>query len=412
MKVRHERPMSDMSYQVRAPLSLEIGEGERVVIDRWSLTGISYTGKSKTKPRQGILSIPFQGVDIRFEVKLKSGSDPEWLDFDNLTGRQRETLAVFYRSILSGRMASTDEVITSLDTPVDLVPMGELEEEKVAAVGAKPPRSLRVVLNAFVFGILAFLVFGLLWTAIYDRLSGIRLQHGRIVPSVVEYRLTDDAYVEKNLVNVGDAVQIGDLLVRLENPQRNSASTASQTHVLRVEQGKANVAILHEERPAARQVGLPRLRRDASSTIEKTETIDIVSQVNGTVRELGLIEDYHQPRGSLAAVVEQDNARNVVGWLSERSAQSIYVGQKAHVRVASSTGSRSLNATITNVVAGVDPALPLEFGVVVTLEIDRSDLADNLEVMRPGVPVDIRADRGWKLTPYVMPLRPGWSWWP
>ena len=121
--------MSDLSFQVRAPPKLELVSGDILKVENWSLRGIEFPGNAEVLPQKAQLSIPFQGVDIQFPVPFKPADEEGWLEFDELTGRQRETLAVFYRSILSGKMASTEEVITSLDTPVDLIPMGETDEE-------------------------------------------------------------------------------------------------------------------------------------------------------------------------------------------------------------------------------------------------------------------------------------------
>ncbi|MEO1797222.1 MAG: hypothetical protein AAFR53_09420, partial [Pseudomonadota bacterium] len=114
MKIRHERPMSDLSFQVRAPLGLELSTGERLTVSDWSLEGFEFPHESDVLPKEAVLSIPFQGVDIRFPITLARQGTGKFLTFEGLSGRQRETLAVFYRSILSGKMASTEEVITSL----------------------------------------------------------------------------------------------------------------------------------------------------------------------------------------------------------------------------------------------------------------------------------------------------------
>ena len=51
-----------------------------------------------------------------------------------MNSRQRETLALFYRN-LSGKMATTTDMITALDTPVDPVPMDEPKPSARASGG-------------------------------------------------------------------------------------------------------------------------------------------------------------------------------------------------------------------------------------------------------------------------------------
>lgn len=227
--------MSELSFQVRAPLGLELATGDTVTVTQWSLNGLEFPGDSDLLPSQGILSIPFQGVDIRFPVRFKPSAGSRTLVFDGLTGRQRETLAVFYRSILSGRMASTEEVITSLDTPVDLVPMEETEEEKQTAVQGKAPRALRVVWSLFTYGLIGVLVFGMLGQQIWSRVSTISVGQARVVADLIEHRAPEGAYVERIHARPGDRVRQGQTLVVLSRPGHNGTLTRVRSDIRRAE---------------------------------------------------------------------------------------------------------------------------------------------------------------------------------
>ena len=222
MQIRHERPMSDLSYQVRAPLKLTLANGRDVAVQEWSLSSIRYPEPTDILPKTAVLTISFQGVEIQFPVHFRAGNGSNELIFEDLTGRQRETLAVFYRSILSGKMASTADVITSLDTPVDLVPMGETEEEITKDSKGKQPRVLRVIWNVAFYAILACVIFGLIGGQIWGRLSHVTLEHARVVAPIVELRSAEATYVDRINVHVGDTVRQGDVLIRLSNPDRNA----------------------------------------------------------------------------------------------------------------------------------------------------------------------------------------------
>ncbi len=172
MEVRHERPSSDIQFRVTAPLILGLADGDSLQIRQWNLRGV-HDARLQGRDLAGVvLSIPFQGVNIYFPVTLTPGTTEDEVLFADLTGRQRETLALFYRNLLSGRMASTDEVITALDTPVDLVPMGETEAERNLA-GVQVPRKLRV--GTHVFGYIAafLLVFAFLISLLWTRLDSM-----------------------------------------------------------------------------------------------------------------------------------------------------------------------------------------------------------------------------------------------
>ncbi|MEM6385670.1 MAG: HlyD family efflux transporter periplasmic adaptor subunit [Pseudomonadota bacterium] len=235
MKIRHERPMSDLSFQVRAPLGLELATGDVVSVASWSLSSIEFPHDTDVLPTQGILSIPFQGVDIRFPVRFAPGDDPRELVFEGLTGRQRETLAVFYRSILSGKMASTEDIITSLDTPVDLVPMEETEDEKAEGTKGKTPRILRVLWCLSIYALIGAVVFGMLGQQIWSRLSIISVGQARVVAELVEHRAPVGAYVERVLVAEGDPVEQGDTLIVLTSPGHNGTLTEIRADIKRAE---------------------------------------------------------------------------------------------------------------------------------------------------------------------------------
>lgn len=228
MKMRHDRPMPEQSYEVAAPLRLQLQSGETVFIPRWSLEGFKYPDSADILPRNGILVIPFQGVDIRFPVELAAGAQPGFLCFVGLSGRERETLAVFYRSLLSGRMASTEDMITSLDTPVDLVPMEETEVERSTAVRGRIPRLFRILWNFMVYAVLAFLVFGLMGGHIASLLDRIDVDRGRVVAPMVDHLAPAEAFVREIRVAPGDHVRAGDVLIVLGAPNLDDAVAAAR----------------------------------------------------------------------------------------------------------------------------------------------------------------------------------------
>ncbi|MEM1428333.1 MAG: HlyD family efflux transporter periplasmic adaptor subunit [Pseudomonadota bacterium] len=239
--------MSDLQFRVRAPLGLELGTGECLEITSWSLKEICFPDAPNVLPKKGILSIPFQGVDIRFPVEFAPGSEPGTLAFEGLNGRQRETLATFYRAILSGQMASTAEVITALDTPVDLVPMGETEAERDAGVEKQAPRSLRAALTVLLYAGLALAVFGVVGGQIWSRLTQIEVAQARVEAPIVAHRAPQAGYVDQLDVAVGDRVEAGDRLVRMSDPD----------HATRMEDIRADI----EDQDRAVRRARERLRR-------------------------------------------------------------------------------------------------------------------------------------------------------
>jgi hypothetical protein len=171
MEVRHEAPIPDTLFRVTAPLIVGFGDGTWLRVNQWNLRGLYDARLAECTLDEVMLSVPFQGVGIFFEVTLVPGEGTDEFLFRDLTGRQRETLALFYRNLLSGRMAVTDEIITSLDTPVDLVPMEETEIEKQLGKAARAPRPLRAAASILVYVLIFVLVFSYLGSLALDRLS-------------------------------------------------------------------------------------------------------------------------------------------------------------------------------------------------------------------------------------------------
>ncbi|MEL7216630.1 MAG: hypothetical protein AAGJ96_11955, partial [Pseudomonadota bacterium] len=222
MQIEHQRPEPDLSYAVRAPLFLTVTGGRTLTVESWTLEGVRFAEGMDIQPRKGVLTIPFQGVGVSFPITLAPGPDRQML-FQGLTGRERETLALFYRSILGGKMASTADMITSLDTPVDLVPMGETDDEKAEGEAKVAPRAWRAALNLAAYALLTLMVIGFLSGKIIGRLNSIELEQPRIAAPHLEHVAPEGAYVDKILVHTGQDVERGERLVVLSNPDTSAA---------------------------------------------------------------------------------------------------------------------------------------------------------------------------------------------
>lgn len=235
MNIRHACPLPDLSFPVTAPLHLHKANGCKIVVRRWSLAGLWVEDTSGDLAGDVVLSVPFQGVEVSFPVTLAVADTPGQYHFVDLTVRQRETLSAFHQGVLSGQMVSTADMITSLDTPVDLVPMGETEEEEATGRARARPRFLRILGNSVVYLMLALILAAGLGGQIWQRLSQITLDHARFTAPVIEYTAPDAGYVARLTVKVGDDVAAGDVLAQIEDPDRRSDVEEVRTEVLLAE---------------------------------------------------------------------------------------------------------------------------------------------------------------------------------
>lgn len=221
MRVEHTAPSPDLDYKVRATLTFETPAGERVAIEEWSLKGLKWPDDSPDRPETGVLSVPFQGIDVRFPVQLEPAPDTAEIFFKDLTGRQREALAIFYRSLLSGRMVSSGDVITSLDTPIDLVPIEETEAEAEVKIGHRWrfANLVRSVLHVSIYSAMCFGVIAIIGSNVFNAVNRIDIQHGRVIAPVGVLAALQSGQVTEVHAASGDIVAVGDLLVTIEDPE-------------------------------------------------------------------------------------------------------------------------------------------------------------------------------------------------
>ena len=242
MNIRHECPMPDLSFAVTAPLGVQKADGTEIVAEKWTLAGLWLDPSETDVAGRVILTVPFQGVFVAFPAELRETQHEGYYVFHELTVRQRETISAFHRGVLSGRMVSTSDMITSLDTPVDLVPMGETEEEEAAGKAKEKPRLLRAIYNSALYIILALVLVTLLGNQIWTRLARINLDHARFSAPMISYGAPESGYIEHLHVKVGDVVAAGDVLVKIEDPDRESDVEDTRAEVILAER-RLNAAL-------------------------------------------------------------------------------------------------------------------------------------------------------------------------
>ena len=451
MKIRHERPDADLAFSVRAPLMITLVDGKQVTVENWSLQGVTWPEDTDILPKAASLSVPFQGVDVQFPVRFTHGDGQNELLFADLTVRQRETLAVFYRSILSGRMAATEDMITALDTPVDLVPMGETAEEEAAGKAKTAARLPRIIWNLLIYTLAAVLIFGVIGGQVWSVLSTVSVPQGRVSAPMIAHHAPIAAHVDKIAVELGDRVKQGDLLVALNDPRRQGALDDLRTEIVAAEERRedafeklrAQRALIRQRSEALRhryetsgaqyidrafqewrayadrrserakqddalrvslkdllhdrERALSRLKRQRANLKDEIAALQIVALEDGWVAEIKAFKDQYIARGDLAVSVESATPRTFVGFADESYAGTLYAGMKARVRVSLETGPRVFTAEITEISAGQDPDMPSRYGMRITLAPTEVTPEKARDLLRPNTPVEIEALRPMRL---------------
>ncbi len=456
MRIEHQPPIAAIGQKVNAVLHLETPSGEVVTISHWSLAGLKWPEDAPQCPKTGTLTVPFQGVDVGFPVRLESSDVAGEVLLKGLSGRQRETLALFYRALLSGKMASSSDVITSLDTPVDLVPMEETASEAAKTKLIGKFRFVRVVVNVLTYIALAAFVVGVIGDNILTNLDRIDIQHGRVLAPVSDLPVLRGGYVQKILVSPGDAVAAGVVLATVSDPvyqaelQKAEADwQAAQMTLQALNRAQSELTALADETDLLlRLAGVARIYHDfakvdefddirrrwinlrdrdpaaaarfdplritqrllssaiQSSELEVTkrmsdvqarrglvEATHIVSQHAGTVQEILVREGQYLAKGEVAVTVERREARLTMGWVSERFAETVFIGMPATIGCNEGGEKVSINGTVVDVTAGDHPERPGEFGIIVTIQPLGLAPGEVRARLRSGAPVNLEAAR-------------------
>jgi multidrug resistance efflux pump len=410
MHIRHECPMPDLSFSVAAPLHLHKPNGCKIVASRWSLVGIWLEPSDDCLAGDVMLSVPFQGVDVSFPAKLNATDTPGHYTFAELTVRQRETLGVFYQGVLSGRMVSTNDIITSLDTPVDLVPMGETEQEETQGLAKVKPRLRRIIWNTIFYTAMAVILVVFLGGNIWQRLSHVTLDHGRFVAPITEYVAPDSGYVTRINVAIGDQVKAGDILARIEDPDRESDVDDVRAEVLLAErrlvlaqkrlaqhiaQGiqQEDILITLNEVVGERNLDLRRWKRELRHRKSAANELVVRAKYDGTVYEIHILIGSYVTRGDLVVEVEDKTPRVAVGWVDDSMATTVHIGMKAEVVYVFRGRSKRIIGEVTDIQAGTDTAQPDKFGLVVTIKADDAGIDKTRKWFRHNAPTRIRLKR-------------------
>lgn len=456
MKIQHEAPAPDVDWKVNAALFIETPQGEIIRVDSWSLSAIEWPENAPECPKAGTLTVPFQGLDIRFPVRLDAQKSQSLVKLKGLSGRQRETLALFYRSLLSGRMASSGEVITSLDTPLDLVPMEETEAEKSISKEKSLPRLLRAIISVATYVLLAVAVVGVVGNNIYSNVDRIDIQHGRVLAPISQVFAPRGGLVERVDVVPGQNVSAGEVLLQLSNPvlkaklkrarvELLAAENAQKRRIVALaeldqhraakadEQRKAVVSRLHfrfsgrknfddmwqrwtalqaaghkdaaqfdpldltyrlitaQAEEIADEIAVLRATRDGHKQVSKADRVVALS--DGVIRKINVRAGQILSSKDAAIEFEAATPRVTMGWVSERFAETIFIGMPATIGLNEKGKRIQMSGVVTDVRAGQHPERPGEFGIIVVVTVTNLSASHTKIRLRVGAPVNLEAKR-------------------
>lgn len=425
MEVRHEPPSPDTMFRLHAPLQLGFPDGTGLRIDNWSLRAL-YSKELADRPLSGlILSIPFHGVGVYFPIELQKGeAEGEYL-FRDLRGRERETLALFYRNLLSGRMTSTTEMISALDSPVDLVPMNETASERSAAEAGQTPRRARVLVNLLWYLLVFALVAAFLASVAWRRLQVVPVLAAHVSAPVVELRAPVGGLVRALPIAVGQPVAAGDILVQLEDQEAlrllaeaesaaidsaqllAAAETRLATHMQqattarsafhggpeRFDQGvSVNTGDFHDIRQrlegeiASLQAEIARRQDRVAAQRSRAEATVMTAPAAGLITAHA-VQPFEMVRsGEVLISYERDEPRSISVWVAPEHVLRVWSGMAAEVTHMQDGHAQRLGGTLTRLGTEGRGSDQLILAEVTLHDIDA---AASRRLLAPGQPVQV-----------------------
>jgi hypothetical protein len=437
VRISHERPAPETEPHIIAPLIITLADGSRLVARQWSLRGIRDRVLSGRDLAHARLEIPFQGIDVGFPVTLAPAAEGGFWTFEGLNGRQREALGLFYRNLLAGKMAAMADVITALDTPVDLIPMGETAAEKAAGMARSKPRALRAALNVVWYVGLFCLVVGFLGHFVWRQFEGMTLSHARIYADRIELKAPREGYIHFATAGAG-VIERASPVAWIVDPEIEAgiADAERQLSVLqtRIEAGRARLALHLAARDSLRgsierlysQAGLDRFdagislragdlndqrmkleqelrgyEDDLARTnadlrrLRQTQTsMQITAPIAGHLAERIALDGQYVRGGDTIAVLETDAPRVIRGWLDDRLAGSVRPGMSAEIRLAGGGRDEPMKGEVVRVEAGSSPDAPDVYGLVVTVAASEISAAATWARFDFNRPVEVVVKRG------------------
>ncbi|MCP4820365.1 MAG: hypothetical protein GY883_14325, partial [Shimia sp.] len=90
---------------------------------------------------------------------------------------------------------------------------------------------------------------------------------------------------------------------------------------------------------------------------------------------------------------EADKTRQTVGWVSEKFAETLFVGMSAKIGFNAGGERRQIAGTIVDLQADDTPQRPGEYGIRVVIEPTDMSVTEAREQLRVGAPVNLEAAR-------------------
>ncbi|MEL7203676.1 MAG: HlyD family efflux transporter periplasmic adaptor subunit, partial [Pseudomonadota bacterium] len=148
------------------------------------------------------------------------------------------------------------------------------------------------------------------------------------------------------------------------------------------------------EKEADRQAAVVRgLTADRAAHAEMLEQNHVRAPLDGLVQEVLVRPGQVFDSEATGLIFEASGPRVTVGWISERFAETVYLGMPATIGLNENGEKIRLKGEVVDVRAADNPERPGEFGITVTVAATELSAQDTKVRLRLGAPVNLDAKR-------------------
>jgi hypothetical protein len=130
-----------------------------VRVDEWSLEGFVPPRALVGYEGDVLVTLPFQGFWITFASSVAHVPETGLLQFTTRDPRHARLMRHVHRGIVSGRFVPVENMIASMDAPVEIVPMQETPAEAAREQARHVPRIYRVAAVLCLYVVLGYLAY-------------------------------------------------------------------------------------------------------------------------------------------------------------------------------------------------------------------------------------------------------------
>ena len=143
----------------------------------------------------------------------------------------------------------------------------------------------------------------------------------------------------------------------------------------------------------AAELDLRALKSERGRVRDAALALEIRAPADGRVDQILVQADSYQRIGAPLLTFETGAPREVLGWLDEAQAGAVWEGMRATVRYGAQGATKSVEGRVTRVAAGLDPAAPDRYGMVVHIALTGLTPDQTRALLPHNTPVKVELSR-------------------